>query len=162
GRNILRRVYSNYARRDLARPGRADPARPAPTVVRAGSAGQRACRRDRAASADRLEAPARPARGRAGPCHRRRATPDLPARPPPVPLARRLARTVPAPLERPARSAGAPSRRNGRPRPAEGAVMIDATEYGTYIEYDGRPAVRFVRTYPHPIERVWHAITDGA
>lgn len=31
---------------------------------------------------------------------------------------------------------------------------------GTYIEYDGRPAVRFQRTYPHPIERVWAAVTE--
>ncbi|MGH3999163.1 MAG: SRPBCC domain-containing protein [Pseudonocardiaceae bacterium] len=33
---------------------------------------------------------------------------------------------------------------------------------GTYIEYDGRPAVRFERTYPHPIERLWSAITEPA
>lgn len=33
-------------------------------------------------------------------------------------------------------------------------------DLGTYLEYDGRPAVRFERTYPHPIERVWSAITD--
>lgn len=34
---------------------------------------------------------------------------------------------------------------------------------GTYLEHDGRPAVRFERTYPHPVERVWNAITttDG-
>ena len=38
--------------------------------------------------------------------------------------------------------------------------MIDATDMGTYVEHAGRPAVRFVRTYPHPIERVWSAITD--
>jgi uncharacterized protein YndB with AHSA1/START domain len=31
---------------------------------------------------------------------------------------------------------------------------------GTYIEQDGRPAVRFQRTYPHPIERVWAAVTE--
>jgi uncharacterized protein YndB with AHSA1/START domain len=29
---------------------------------------------------------------------------------------------------------------------------------GTYTEYEGRPAVRFQRTYPHPIERVWAAV----
>jgi uncharacterized protein YndB with AHSA1/START domain len=33
------------------------------------------------------------------------------------------------------------------------------TDLGTYVELDGRPAVRFVRTYPQPIERVWQAIT---
>ena len=33
-------------------------------------------------------------------------------------------------------------------------------DLGTYLEYDGRPAIRFERTYPHPIERVWSAITD--
>lgn len=31
---------------------------------------------------------------------------------------------------------------------------------GTYLEADGRPAVRFVRTYPHPVERVWAAVTE--
>ncbi|MGH3693962.1 MAG: SRPBCC domain-containing protein [Pseudonocardiaceae bacterium] len=31
---------------------------------------------------------------------------------------------------------------------------------GTYLEHDGRPAVRFQRTYPHPIERVWAAVTE--
>jgi uncharacterized protein YndB with AHSA1/START domain len=30
---------------------------------------------------------------------------------------------------------------------------------GTFITYDGRPAVRFERSYPHPIERVWEAVT---
>jgi uncharacterized protein YndB with AHSA1/START domain len=38
--------------------------------------------------------------------------------------------------------------------------MIQSTDLGTYVERDGRPAVRFVRTYPHPIERVWAAITE--
>jgi uncharacterized protein YndB with AHSA1/START domain len=33
---------------------------------------------------------------------------------------------------------------------------------GTYIEYDGRPAVRFEREYAHPIERVWAAVTTSA
>jgi uncharacterized protein YndB with AHSA1/START domain len=33
-------------------------------------------------------------------------------------------------------------------------------EHGTYVEHDGRPAVRFVRSYPHPVERVWAALTD--
>jgi uncharacterized protein YndB with AHSA1/START domain len=31
---------------------------------------------------------------------------------------------------------------------------------GTYIEYDGRPAVRFQHIYSHPIERVWAAVTQ--
>jgi uncharacterized protein YndB with AHSA1/START domain len=35
-----------------------------------------------------------------------------------------------------------------------------STDLGTYFEHDGRPAVRFVRTYPHDVERVWRAITD--
>ena len=34
------------------------------------------------------------------------------------------------------------------------------TDHGTYVVRDGRPAVRFERTYPHPIERVWQAVTD--
>jgi uncharacterized protein YndB with AHSA1/START domain len=36
------------------------------------------------------------------------------------------------------------------------------TDLGTYIELDGRPAVRFERTYPHPVDRVWAAITEPA
>jgi uncharacterized protein YndB with AHSA1/START domain len=31
---------------------------------------------------------------------------------------------------------------------------------GTFVDFDGRPAVRFERTYPHPPERVWSAITE--
>ena len=38
--------------------------------------------------------------------------------------------------------------------------MIPPADLGTYIEHQGRPAVRFVRTYPHSIERVWSAITE--
>ena len=30
---------------------------------------------------------------------------------------------------------------------------------GTYIEHDGRPAVRFRRRYSHPVERVWSAVS---
>lgn len=33
-------------------------------------------------------------------------------------------------------------------------------ELGTYIDYQGRPAVRFERTYPHSIDCVWAAITE--
>jgi len=33
-------------------------------------------------------------------------------------------------------------------------------DLGTYVEHDGRPAVRFERTYAHPIERVWAAISE--
>ncbi len=37
-----------------------------------------------------------------------------------------------------------------------------ASDLGTYIRHEGRPAVRFVRTYAHPIERVWTAVSDPA
>ena len=37
--------------------------------------------------------------------------------------------------------------------------MIDQ---GTYVEHDGRPAVRFTRRYPHPAERVWAAVSEPA
>ena len=37
--------------------------------------------------------------------------------------------------------------------------MID---HGTYVEHDGRPAVRFTRRYPHPAERVWAAVSEPA
>jgi uncharacterized protein YndB with AHSA1/START domain len=33
---------------------------------------------------------------------------------------------------------------------------------GTYLEIDGRPALRFERSLPHSPERVWQAITDPA
>ena len=36
------------------------------------------------------------------------------------------------------------------------------SDLGTYVEHGGRPAVRFVRTYPHPVERVWRAVSDPA
>ena len=37
---------------------------------------------------------------------------------------------------------------------------MDHQDLGTYVDLDGRPAVRFVRTYPHAIERVWRAVTS--
>jgi uncharacterized protein YndB with AHSA1/START domain len=36
------------------------------------------------------------------------------------------------------------------------------TDLGRYIEIDGRPAVQFARVYPHPIDRVWAAISEPA
>ena len=33
-------------------------------------------------------------------------------------------------------------------------------EHGIYLEHDGRPAVRFVRSCPQPVERVWAALTE--
>jgi uncharacterized protein YndB with AHSA1/START domain len=33
-------------------------------------------------------------------------------------------------------------------------------DVGTFLEVDGRPAVRFVRTYRCPVDEVWSAITD--
>lgn len=33
---------------------------------------------------------------------------------------------------------------------------------GSYLEYDGRPAVRFQRRFSHPVARVWQAITSPA
>lgn len=32
-------------------------------------------------------------------------------------------------------------------------------DLGTHVQHEGRPAVRFVRTYRHPIERVWAAVS---
>ena len=34
--------------------------------------------------------------------------------------------------------------------------------YGTYETIEGRPAVRFERRYPHPVDRVWRAVTEPA
>ncbi len=31
---------------------------------------------------------------------------------------------------------------------------------GTYLEIDGRPALRFERHYPHPVARVWALVTE--
>lgn len=31
---------------------------------------------------------------------------------------------------------------------------------GTYIDHNGRPAVRFRREYPYPVERLWAAVTE--
>jgi uncharacterized protein YndB with AHSA1/START domain len=31
---------------------------------------------------------------------------------------------------------------------------------GTFVDFDGRPAVRFERTYRHPPARIWSAITE--
>lgn len=33
---------------------------------------------------------------------------------------------------------------------------------GSYLEIDGRPALRFVREYDHPVERVFTMLTDPA
>ncbi|MEV4422018.1 SRPBCC family protein [Patulibacter sp. NPDC049589] len=33
------------------------------------------------------------------------------------------------------------------------------TDRGTHVEYEGRPAVRFVRRYPHSTDRVWAAVS---
>ncbi|MBV9920433.1 MAG: SRPBCC family protein [Pseudonocardia sp.] len=36
------------------------------------------------------------------------------------------------------------------------------TDRGTYVEHEGRAAVRFVRSYPHAAERVWAAVSEPA
>ena len=33
------------------------------------------------------------------------------------------------------------------------------TDLATYLDVDGRPALRFTRTYPHPQSRVWEPVT---
>ena len=35
-------------------------------------------------------------------------------------------------------------------------------DLGTYLEHEGRPAVRFQRRYPCPVGRLWQAVTDPA
>ena len=32
-------------------------------------------------------------------------------------------------------------------------------DLGTYVQHEGRPAVRFARTFRHPIDRVWAAVS---
>jgi uncharacterized protein YndB with AHSA1/START domain len=34
-------------------------------------------------------------------------------------------------------------------------------DLGIYVEIDGRPAVQFVRSYPHPIGQVWSAVSTA-
>lgn len=34
-------------------------------------------------------------------------------------------------------------------------------DLGTYIDYQGKPAVRFERTYRYSIDRVWEAVTES-
>jgi uncharacterized protein YndB with AHSA1/START domain len=34
-------------------------------------------------------------------------------------------------------------------------------DLGSFVRHEGRPAVRFEREYPYPVERVWRAITDA-
>jgi len=36
------------------------------------------------------------------------------------------------------------------------------SDYGTYETIDGRPALRFERSFPHPVEKVWSAVTQPA
>ena len=38
--------------------------------------------------------------------------------------------------------------------------MTTTTTEGTLITVEGQPALRFVRRYQHPIERVWRAVSD--
>lgn len=45
---------------------------------------------------------------------------------------------------------------------SEIGTEIGTEDRGTYVELDGRPAVRFVRTYRHPIEKVWTAVSEPA
>lgn len=40
--------------------------------------------------------------------------------------------------------------------------FLSDADRGTYLQVDGRPALRFRRTYPHPIEKVWAAISTPA
>jgi uncharacterized protein YndB with AHSA1/START domain len=40
--------------------------------------------------------------------------------------------------------------------------MTDTSTSGSFIEYEGRPALRFERVYPYPVERVWAAVSDPA
>jgi uncharacterized protein YndB with AHSA1/START domain len=39
-------------------------------------------------------------------------------------------------------------------------VGKDEPDRGTYVEYEGRPAVRFERRYAHSAERVWAAVSE--
>ena len=52
---------------------------------------------------------------------------------------------------------------DGRAQDGRERDLMDLSQdLGSYLEVAGRPAVRFERSYPHPIERVWTAITDPA
>src|SRR3954452_11571369 len=126
---------------------RPEPPRRAGAAARAPAPRGRARRAPRHQPARHLQAPQGAARGGARPGPPGGQPARLRARPRPDPRARRLARPLPAAVEREPRRARPP------PRP-EGLIM-----YGTYETYDGKPAVRFERVYPHPVERVWRSIT---
>jgi uncharacterized protein YndB with AHSA1/START domain len=36
---------------------------------------------------------------------------------------------------------------------------LSDTNRGSYLDVEGRPALRFRRTYPHPVEKVWAAVS---
>src|SRR6185436_4407027 len=123
--------------------------RPAPAGGPGAAPGTAACGRragggTAADPAGDLQAPAGAPGGRAGARRARGAAADLRPRPGPAGRARRLARPVPGAVERPPRRTRQTSGRDG------GTVM---TDLGSYVELDGRPAVRFERTFPHPVER---------
>src|SRR3954451_1294708 len=123
-----------------------DPRSPA----RGGALGRRARRLRGADAARRLQAPQGAARGRARGRPRRRQAPPLRAAPRAARRGRRLARPLPRVLVRPSRRPGATP--GGEPMRTDGA----------YVHEDGRPALRFERRLPHPIERVWRAVSEPA
>src|SRR4051794_30107419 len=144
---------SERARGDVGGAGRSEPAgRPGPAPG-AAARGRRARGGAAVDPAGYLQAPAGAPGGRAGARRPRGAAADLRARSRPAGRARCLARSVPGVLERPPRRTRTAPRRDG------GTVM---TDLGTYVELDGRPAVRFDRTFPHPVDRVWRAVTEPA
>jgi uncharacterized protein YndB with AHSA1/START domain len=91
-------------------------------------------------------------------CGWRSSASHLLSRPCPTCRTRFVARSVPAIVEPPPGPAGGTPRRKSPTltEPDRGGIA----DLGSYIEFDGRPAVRFQRTYRHSIQRVWSAITD--
>src|SRR4051794_13548767 len=68
--------------------------------------------------------------------------------------ARRVARAVPAVVERQPGCAGAAPGRNTGGR--------DMSAHGSFETVDGGPAVVFERSLAHPVEAVWRAVTEPA
>src|SRR5829696_3400232 len=121
--------------------------------------------------ARRLEAPAGTARGRPRRGPDRRPAALVPGARRAARRDRRLARAVPAVLDRTPRRPGTPPRRRAqdgdseRDQEEEGGVAMatnptpHAMADGMVETIDGRYVLRFERRFQHPVERVWDALT---
>src|SRR5439155_20424380 len=119
--------------------------------------GRRAGHAARDEPAGGVQAPARAARGRAGPRAPGRAAPAVRVAPRAATRSGRLAAAIPAVVGRPARRAGTAPRHDARHDRKD-----RRTVNGTLWTEQGRQVLRFERRLAHPVEKVWRAITEPA